>query len=83
MKLYALATVLILLTGCSFKNGHCYPALGLGWTTVSTNQPPMTRIETRIIGLGWLSKPWNRLVIGYGSLSVLGIGTNNVYVENK
>jgi hypothetical protein len=81
VKVSAWIALAALLCGCAVKKGRCYPIMGLGFTTVNTNQPGVRSTETMIVGLGAIGPPV-RFILGFGRVSVTEIDTSAV-VEIK
>ena len=81
MRRLLFVAALTLLGGCATKNGRCYPILGFGWVTVSTNQPSVTAVRTTLVGVGVSTLPANAAV-GYSHSVLLQATTNaNVNLE--
>lgn len=76
MRLSALIA-LTLLCGCACKGGRCYPIIGIGWVTVSTNRP--TVVSTTALGLNTGN---GQLNLGWSSLTTVTVDTNaNVIID--
>lgn len=77
MRLSALLILTVLLCSCACRNGRRYPIIGLGWVTLSTNQP--TVVSTTAFGLNTGS---GQLTLGLSSFTTVTVATNaNVIID--
>jgi len=77
MKLLPTFVLTLLLCGCAWKGGRCYPIVGLGWVVVNTNQP--TVVAVKALGL---STGNGQLSLGLSSFTTVQIATNaNVVID--
>ena len=76
MKLFLVLALTAALSGCVTKAGRCYPIIGFGWITVSTNQPSATMVKSTLLGAGILTLP-PAAMIGFGQSRTILVTTNS------